>query len=170
MPTTLTLRNSGPVGNGYLTSNDGTPSSLRGFCAESQWMTKDFALFVQRLLGKGQLNANTYNLILELCCMAVHPEARTGDSPKTSLLVFPVAPIIDSPGLHCWAKTCLALTLGEVSTTLVQQHTHISHSQPPPTMYFQSHTTPHLMGAILIAQVTAAAFALLHTSGPSAIL
>ena len=134
------------------------------FCAEEPRTPYGLATHIQSTLGATNLDANRYALMLDWCVMAAQAEPATGDGPKSSIMSFPVTPIIGSVALHKWATARLAFTLGTPTTNSqaavtprdgTDRHEPSSSAQPP--------TTPQL-DVNLVAQVTAAVMAALRAN------
>lgn len=137
------------------------------FCAKEPRTPYGLATHIQSTLGAGNLDANKYALMLDWCVMAAQAEPATGDGPKSSLMSFPVTPVIGSVALHKWAMARLAFTLGTPTT--------ISQAAVPPPDRADRHElpstnptpTPPQLDVNLVAQVTAAVMAALRANSGS---
>ena len=97
--------------------------------------------------------------------MAAQPEVGIGDMGQSSLLVFPVTPIMGSPALHKWVPNRLALTLGPHLQPQQNMRPAPSTTTNIPTNQPTLQSTPPLLDVALTNQVTVAVMAALRASG-----
>jgi hypothetical protein len=143
------------------------PPDCVAFCATEPRMPHALATHIQKLLGDGKLDETKYTLMLDWCCMAAQAEPAAGDTQHSSIVAFPVSPIIGSRALHKWAAARLTFTLGS-STPAAQS----SAAAPPRDTTNNSHNTPApasspALDVSLVAQVTAAVLSALRATGGS---
>ena len=93
------------------------PPDCVAFCAKEPRTPYALAMHIQSLLGAGHLDANKYTLMLDWCCMAAQAKPATGDTQKSSIMAFPITPIIGLVALHKWATARLTFTIGALSHT-----------------------------------------------------
>jgi hypothetical protein len=80
------------------------PPDCVAYCAKAPRTPFDLATYVQYMLGRTQLDATKFTLVLDWCCMAAQPEGGTGDAVRSSLIAFTLTPIIGLVTLHKWAS------------------------------------------------------------------
>lgn len=139
------------------------PPDCVAYCAEAPRTPFELAQHVQTVLGSTHLDAAKFALTLDWCCMAAQPEGGTSEATRSSLLAFPINPIIGSIALHKWACKRLAETLG---MTKPPAQGGLTQNNQPSSVSNPADTTPAPAPALdvaLIAQVTAAVVAALRT-------
>jgi hypothetical protein len=140
------------------------PPDCVAYCAEAPRTPFELATHVQKVLGSTLLDAAKFTLILDWCCMAAQPEGGTSEAARSSLLAFPVNPIIGSMALHKWASKRLTETLGMTNPS---DQGGLTQNNQPSSASIPAGTTPAPAPALdvaLIAQVTAAVVAALRTN------
>jgi hypothetical protein len=143
------------------------PPDCVALCAAEPRTPYGLATHLQSTLGAGHLNASKYAPMLDWCLMASQAEPATGDSPKSSLLSFPITPIIGSVALHKWATARLAFTLGPPTGSSQAAHSTTPGSEHRAEPNASQAPTPPQLDVSLIAQVTAAVMAALRANNGS---